>query len=172
MCIGLASATGLSTGTLLGAVSVVGQGLGTLMSLQAQKQSLAYEQMQSRMLEQQYKDQASAIELETIQSILDRKDRYLTQLSENRALMAGSGIDIDSPSYRAFFKANEKAYKKDVGNIKLMGSEERLNALREAQQAQLSGKAAQANYRTSVASTLGRSLLNASSTAREFMVEN
>jgi len=172
MCPGLVTATGLSTSTLLGTVSMVGQGLGTLMSLQSERQSLAYQQMQSRMLEQQYKDQANAIELQTIQSILDRKDRYLTQLSENRALMAGSGIDIDSPSYRAFFKANEKTYKKDVGNIKLMGSEERLNALREAQQAQLSGKAAQANYRTSVASTLGRSLLTANNTAREFMVEN
>jgi hypothetical protein len=170
MCIGLASATGLSTSTLLGAVSVAGQGLGTLMSLQAQKQALAYDQMQSRMLEQQYKDQATAIELQTIQSVLDRKNKYLTQLSENRALMAGSGIDIDSPSYRAFFKANEKIYKQDVGAIKLMGTEERLSALREAQQAQLSGKAAQVSYKAGVASTVGRSLLNIGDTAREFMV--
>ena len=162
---------GLPITTLLGIVSVAGQGIGTLLSLRSQRQALAYQQMQARMQEQQLKNQADAIELQTLQEASQRRDRYTASLAENRALMAGTNIDLDSPSYRAFFKANEATYKKDIFNIKRMGSEQRYNILTNAQQARLSGQAAAVNYRTNVISTTGKSLMNMSRTGREFLVE-
>tara|TARA_R110002020_G_scaffold406740_1_gene616885 strand:+ start:81 stop:620 length:540 start_codon:yes stop_codon:yes gene_type:complete len=163
-------AGGLSGSTILGAVSLVGQGIGTMMSLQAQKQAMYYEQQQARLQEQQYKDQADAAQLETIQAESDRRDKYFSLYRENRALMASTGIDLDSPSYRALLKANTKTYKQDISNINLMGSEKRLNALRDAQQASLGAKASKASYKSGVATTIGRSLLTAAETGREFML--
>tara|TARA_R100001015_G_C4558977_1_gene119219 strand:+ start:201 stop:698 length:498 start_codon:yes stop_codon:yes gene_type:complete len=162
---------GLGLTQLLGIVSIAGQGIGTLLSLRSQQQALAYQQMQARMQEQQFRDQANALEIQTLQEASQRRDRYTTALAENRALMAGSGIDLDSPSYRAFFKANKETYKKDIYNIQRMGSEQRYNVLTNAQQARLTGQAAAVDYRTNVISTTGKSLLNMSRTGREFLVE-
>jgi hypothetical protein len=77
---------------------------------------------------------------------------------------------MDSPSYRAFLKANEKVAKKDINAIGLMGAEARLSKLRDAQQSAMTGRAAKANYKSGVATTVGRSLLSAASTYNEFKV--
>jgi hypothetical protein len=124
--------------------------------------------MQSRMQVQQYQDAAVAVELETIQAQIDRRERYTTQLAENRALMAQTGISFDSPSYRAFLKANEKIYKKDINRLRTQGTERQVAALREAEQSRLTGRAAGVTARTEGMGTIGRSLLRASDTAREF----
>tara|TARA_B100000519_G_scaffold201708_1_gene218035 strand:+ start:1605 stop:2087 length:483 start_codon:yes stop_codon:yes gene_type:complete len=154
--------------SLLGIISIAGQGIGTLLSLRSQRQALAYQQMQSRMQVQQYQDAAVAVELETIQAQIDRRERYTTQLAENRALMAQTGIALDSPSYRAFLKANEKTYRKDINRLRTQGTERQVSALREAEQSRLTGRAAGVTARTEGMGTIGRSLLRASDTAREF----
>ena len=141
---------------ILGAVSMLGQGISTMASMQ-------YQQMQARMEERQYKSQAEAETLQARQQQLDRKKSYLSQLSTNRALMSSSGIEMDSPSYRAFLKANEKTAKKDINAIGLMGAEARLDKLRDAQQSAMTGRAAKANYQSGVATTVGRSLLSGAS---------
>lgn len=156
---------------ILGAVSMLGQGISTISSINAQKQSMQYQQMQAKMEERQYKSQAEAETLQARQQQLDRKKSYLSQLSTNRALMSSSGIEMDSPSYRAFLKANEKTAKKDINAIGLMGAEARLDKLRDAQQSAMTGRAAKANYQSGVATTVGRSLLSGASMYNEFKVQ-
>jgi hypothetical protein len=162
------AAGGISGMQGLGIVSMLGQGLSTMASVNAQKQSMQYQQMQANMEERQYKSQAEAETLQARQQQIDRKKSYLSQLSTNRALMSSSGIEMDSPSYRAFLKANEKVAKKDINAIGLMGAEARLSKLRDAQQSAMTGRAAKANYKSGVATTVGRSLLSAASTYNEF----
>ena len=147
--------------------SLVGTGVSTLMSLQAQKQSLRYQQMQQDMLAKQYKDEAEAASIEMQSQEIARKRKYFDNLSSNRALMAASGVSLDSASYRAFLKSNEKIYKKDINTITLAGIEKRTNALRDMQQAQITKRAAKSNYKSGVATTIGRSLLSASSIGSE-----
>lgn len=105
--------------------------------------------------------QADAAEIETIQAENDRKRKYLNQLNENRALFSKMNITTDSPSYRAFLKANKETVKKDLQRLKLKGTEKRLAALYGVNQADLTGRIAQSNYRMGVATTVGRSLLSA-----------
>jgi aerobic-type carbon monoxide dehydrogenase small subunit (CoxS/CutS family) len=147
--------------------SLVGTGVSTLMSLQAQKQSLRYQQMQQDMLAKQYKDEAEAASIEMQSQEIARKRKYFDNLSSNRALMAASGVSLDSASYRAFLKSNEKIYKKDINTITLAGIEKRTNALRDMQQAQITKRAAKSNYKSGVATTIGRSLLSASTIGSE-----
>lgn len=147
--------------------SLVGTGVSTLMSLQAQKQSLRYQQMQQDMLAKQYKDEAEAASIEMQSQEIARKRKYFDNLSSNRALMAASGVSLDSASYRAFLKSNEKIYKKDINTITLAGIEKRTNALRDMQQAQITKRAAKSNYKSGVATTIGRSLLSASAIGSE-----
>ena len=70
-------------------------------------------------------------------------------------------ITADSPSYRAFLKANKEIVKKDLQKIKLKGTEKQLAAMYGSNQADLTGRIATAQYRTGVATTVGRSLLSA-----------
>ena len=156
--------------TFLGIASLIGQGVGTMMSLRNQRQALAYEQMQARILEKQYKDEADAVSLQMQSEELERKRRYSQKITENRAMMSSTGIDLDRPSYRALFKANQKVIKQDLNKIKLMGTEARLAKLRDAQQAKLTGRAAKTSYQSGVLDTLGRNLLNTAGTLGEFNV--
>lgn len=151
-----------ATATTLSAVSTVALiGGTTMMSVQAQKASMQYQQQQAEFQKKQFKMQADAAEIETIQAENDRKRKYLNQLNENRALFSKMNITTDSPSYRAFLKANKETVKKDLQRLKLKGTEKRLAALYGVNQADLTGRIAQSNYRMGVATTVGRSLLSA-----------
>ena len=158
------TAMGASAGTAatLSAVSTVAIiGGTTMMSIQAQKASMKYQQQQAEFQKKQFKMQADAAEIETIQAENDRKRKYLNQLNENRALFSKMNITTDSPSYRAFLKANKETVKKDLQRLKLKGTEKRLSALYGVNQADLTGRIASSNYRMGVATTVGRSLLSA-----------
>jgi|TARA_R100000084_G_C4637965_1_gene142114 transposase len=152
----------------LGILSAITQGVGTMMSIQAQKQTLAYQEMQYRMQERQFRQEAEARELEARQAEIDRKARYERELAENRALMAASGIALDSASYRAFLQSNRDVYKQDRQAIRSMGLERRLNALYSAQQANISVDAARASYKTGVMETVRGAVDNLTLLKREF----
>jgi hypothetical protein len=153
--------------TFLGIVSLVAQGVGTMMQVQAQKQALAYQQMQAKLQERQYQQQAEAAELEARQRAEERRNQYFDNLSSNRALMAQSGITLDSPSYRAFLQSNYDTYKQDIGVIKLEGLEKKLSAFYSKQQAKLTSQANVQQYKTNVVDTLSRGLLRATDTIDE-----
>jgi len=158
------TAMGASAGTAatLSAVSTVALiGGTTMMSIQAQKASMKYQQQQAEFQKKQFQMQAKAAELETLQAENTRKRKYLDQLNENRALFSKMNITTDSPSYRAFLKANKEIVKKDLQKIKLKGTEKQLAAMYGSNQADLTGRIATAQYRTGVATTVGRSLLSA-----------
>ena len=126
------TAMGAQTGTAatLAAVSQIGLiAGGTMMSINAQKQAMIYQQQQAEFQKKQFKMQADAAEIETIQAENDRKRKYLAQLNENRALFSKMNITTDSPSYRAFLKANKETVKKDIQRLRLKGTEKRLAAL-------------------------------------------
>jgi len=152
----------------LSLVSLFVQGAGTMMSMQSQKQSLQYQQMQYAMQERQYKAEADAYALEIKDKELTRKQKFNQELSENRALMAQSGITLDSPSYRAFLKSNRDVMKRDIQSLRTMGLEGRLNALYNAQQAKLSSSAAKINYQTNVMNTLTNTASNVFDLSKEF----
>ena len=97
-----------TTAATLSAVSTVAIiGGTTMMSLQQQKASMKMQQQQAEFQRKQFKMQADAAELETLQAENSRKKKYLNQLNENRALFSKMSITTDSPSYRAFLKANK-----------------------------------------------------------------
>ena len=133
----------------------------TLMSIQAQKASMKMQQQQAEFQRKQFKMQADAAELETIQAENTRKKKYLSKLNENRALFSKMNITTDSPSYRAFLKANKEIMKRDVQKLRLQGTEKRLAAMYGVQQADLTGRMAKVQYKQGVATTVGRSLLSA-----------
>ena len=142
-------------------VTLAVTGATTLMSVQAQKASMKMQQQQAEFQRKQFKMQADAAELETIQAENTRKKKYLTQLNENRALFSKMNITTDSSSYRAFLKANKEVMKKDVQRLKLQGTEKRLAALYGVQQAELTGRAAESKYKSGKVATVGRSLMGA-----------
>ena len=155
----------------LGLVSLFVQGASTLMSVQAQQRAGQLEQQRLAMIEQQYRDQAQSDALEAEEKARQRRKEYLTNISENRALMAQSGISLDSPSYRAFLENNFDTYRNDVNAIALEGLETRLNSLRNAQQTRLQAKAQTVETKSATADTLGRGLMTGFKTIREFELE-
>ena len=120
------------------------------------------------MIEQQYRDQAQSDALEAEEKARQRRKEYLTNISENRALMAQSGISLDSPSYRAFLENNFDTYRNDVNAIALQGLETRLNTLRNAQQTRLQAKAQTVETKSATVDTIGRGLMTGFKTIREF----
>jgi len=142
-------------------VTLAVTGATTLMSVQAQKASMKMQQQQAEFQRKQFKMQADAAELETIQAENTRKKKYLSKLNENRALFSKMNITTDSPSYRAFLKANKEIMKTDIQRLRLQGTEKRLAAMYGVQQADLTGRMAKVQYKQGVANTVGRSLLSA-----------
>ena len=163
-------AMGASAGTAstLAAVSQIGLiAGGTMMSINAQKQAMRYQQQQAEFQAKQYKAKADAEYIQTMTEENERKKKYLSQLSTNRAMLSTMNITTDSASSRAFFKANKEVVKKDIEKIKLMGNEKRLAALYGVQQADLSGRAAESNFKSGRIATVGRSLMGAYPIAKE-----
>ena len=151
----------------LSLVSLFVQGAGTMMQMQSQKQALQVQQMQTRFQERQYKAEADAAVLEAQEKENKRRKEYFENLSANRALMAQSGITLDSPSYRAFLQGNYSTYKKDASAISLAGKEKQLASYYNIQQTKLSGKADKIEATTNRIATLGKGLMRAYSTIEE-----
>ena len=78
-------------------VTLAATGATTLMSIQAQKASMKMQQQQAEFQRKQFKMQADAAEIETVQAENDRKRKYLTKLNENRALYSKMNITTDTP---------------------------------------------------------------------------
>jgi hypothetical protein len=140
---------------------------GTMASVNAQKQAMAYQVMQHELQQKQYKDQADSEALKTLMDENDRKKKYLSQIDENRALLSITGTTADSASYRAFFKAGKEVVKTDLQKIKLMGTERRLAALYGVQQAGIASQGVRAGGKAGIISTVGRSLMGGYRVVRE-----
>ena len=158
-----------ATAATLAAVSQVGIIVGgTMMSVNAQKRAMAYQQMQYASQQEAYKQQADSESLATLMQENDRKRKYISQISTNRALLSITGTTTDSASYRAFFKKGKEVVKRDLEKIKLMGAEKRLSSLYGVQQAGLAGKAASSAGKASIYATYGRGLMATYGVAKEF----
>jgi len=151
----------------LALISLFVQGAGTMMQMRSQQQALQVQQMQTRLQERQYKAEADAAILEAQEKENVRRREYFENLSANRALMAQSGIALDSPSYRAFLQGNYSTYKKDASVISLSGREKQLASIYNIQQTKLTGKADKIQATTNRITTLGKGLMRAYSTIEE-----
>ena len=140
---------------------------GTMASVNAQKQAMAYQVMQHELQQKQYKDQADSEALKTLMDENARKKKYFEQIDENRALLSITGTTTDSASYRAFFKAGKAVVKSDLEKIKLMGTERRLAALYGVQQAGIASQGVRAGGKAGIISTVGRSLMGGYRVVRE-----
>ena len=92
------TAMGASAGTAstLAAVSQIGLiAGGTMMSINAQKQAMRYQQQQAEFQAKQYKAKADAEYIQTMTEENERKKKYLSQLSTNRAMLSTMNITID-----------------------------------------------------------------------------
>ena len=145
--------------TYLAVAQIALTAYGTMASVNAQKQAMAYQVMQHELQQKQYKDQADSEALKTLMDENDRKKKYLSQIDENRALLSITGTTTDSASYRAFFKAGKAVVKSDLEKIKLMGTERRLAALYGVQQAGIASQGVRAGGKAGIISTVGRSLM-------------
>jgi hypothetical protein len=133
-------------GTLL---STGMQVYGMQQQKKALKQQRDFEQQKYALQQKQFKSQQEGAELEMRQKITERKRIAAREREQNRSALSGTNIDLDSPSFGAFFASNVDAKKRDVRNIRLMGTEKQLNAMYGVQQASIASAASDANYKSS-----------------------
>tara|TARA_B100000073_G_scaffold192661_2_gene159472 strand:- start:7824 stop:8543 length:720 start_codon:yes stop_codon:yes gene_type:complete len=96
-------------------------------------------QERQRMYEERAKSEVLAME----QQMNALKDDANKKRKKNIAAFASSGLDINSPSYGAFLKENERLLGKDLRNARLQGIERAQNAMFGARQSIMEGQAAQ-----------------------------
>ena len=99
--------------------------------------------------EKRYKEQAEARDLETRQSIINRKKEYLRNLSANQAWMASTGATMSSPSFQALLQDNQDTYRQDLSNIGLQGLEAKMESLSMAQDAKVARQSIGPELKTS-----------------------
>ena len=144
---------------------VAGSILTSLYGMQQQQKAMkkqqAFEQQKLALQQKQYKQQAEGEALAMQQKITQRKRIAAEEYATNFNTLSGTGIDINSPRFGAFFKSNKDAKKRDIRNIGLAGTERQLNALYGAQQTQIASDASRSAYKSSrqalVVDTIGSS---------------
>jgi|11BtaG_2_1085332.scaffolds.fasta_scaffold17003_1 hypothetical protein len=170
---------GSSYGKLGGALSSSAAGLGTsvasalgglstssalstglsLMQYNAERTRAGYEIAQARYQQQQYKEEIERQRLEEIQKANERKRRYMSEFSSNRAIAAASGIDIASASYQALFKSNKETYLKDRDALRMSSLDEIVRSRQNLQLAKMKEAGAKRSGTLSGLQALGTGLL-------------
>ena len=131
-------------------VASIGTSLfGMRQQQQAMKRQQALEQQRLALQQKQFQQQAEGEALAMQQKITQRKRIAAEEYASNYNTLAGTNIDINSPSFGAFFKSNVEAKKRDIRNLKLQGTERQLNALYGAQQTQIASDASASAYKSS-----------------------
>ena len=152
-------------GTAITVALAVGSTASSLYQAQQQKKAMAYQQqMEQQKLAIQQRQQHQIAEGEALamrQRITERKRLAAEEYEQNRSTFSGTDIDLDSPSYGAFFAANRKAKKRDIRNIRLMGTERQLNALYGVQQTRIAQDASRQAYKSSRSAVTTNSVANA-----------
>ena len=111
-------------GTAITVALAVGSTASSLYRAQQEKKAMAYQQqMEQQKLAIQQRQQQQIAEGEALamrQRITERKRLAAEEYEQNRSTFSGTDIDLDSPSYGAFFAANKKAKKRDIRNLSLI----------------------------------------------------
>ena len=143
----------------------VGSTATSLYGAQQQKKAMAYQQqMEQQKLALQQRQQEQVAEGEALamrQRITERKRVAAEEYEQNRSTFSGTEIELDSPSYGAFFASNKKAKQRDIRNIRLMGTERQLNALYGVQQTKIAQDASRQAYKSSRSAVTTNSVANA-----------
>ena len=96
---------------------------------------MAYE-MQRRQEEENAKQAMLAAQ----QKINDRKRDYLRNMKSNKVALEQGNIDLDSPSFGAFFKASKKTVKQDIRRLQVNGLADVVSSQRAAQQTSMAAQ--------------------------------
>jgi len=143
-------------GTFFAALSTVATAAGTFMQMRGEQRSAGYDAQWYEIQRRQQEDAAKAEELRMMAELNDRKEQALRDLKSNKASLAGTNIDLGSPSFGAFLASNRETERRDLSNIKLMGTERQTAALLGAQQSSLAAQSVRARAKSSrTASLLG-----------------
>lgn len=110
----------------------------------------------------QLEDQAAINEIQALQEENQRQDRLRRVLKTQQAQAASQGIDIsDSRSFMAIQDAERTQARKDVANIRLMGSSARRQNRLAVGQAELQGRSAMIGAGFNSVATLGNAGMSA-----------
>ena len=152
-------------GSAVAIALAVGSTATSLYGAQQQKKAMAYQQqMEQQKLSLQQKQQEQVAEGEALamrQRITERKRIAAEEYEQNRSTFSGTDIDLGSQSFGAFFDSNKDAKKRDIKNIRMMGTERQLNALYGIQQTQIAKDASRAQYKSSRSAVTTNSVANA-----------
>ena len=103
---------------------------------------MAYE-MQRRQEEENAKQAMLAMQ----QKINDRKRDYLRNMKSNKVALAAGNVDLDSPSFGAFFKASKKTVKQDIRRLQVNGLADVVSSQRAAQQTSMAAQASAQGFK-------------------------
>tara|TARA_E500000178_G_scaffold331637_1_gene364699 strand:+ start:376 stop:882 length:507 start_codon:yes stop_codon:yes gene_type:complete len=135
----------------IGAVfSVASMGVGVfgqMQQMRAMKQQQAAQQAMYEAQRRQQEEQAKAAMLATQQKIQDRKREAARLSKSNRASLAATGANIDSPSFGAFFESEKKATGRDVRRLSINGLTDAVFYQNQARQTGLAASASKAGFK-------------------------
>tara|TARA_R100000742_G_C4279604_1_gene104703 strand:- start:7370 stop:7891 length:522 start_codon:yes stop_codon:yes gene_type:complete len=128
-------------GTAFTAISTGVSMMGFFQQQKYDNREEMYRQQALEMQRRQQEENAKQAMLAAQQRINDRKRQALQQAKTNKASFAASGVNLDSPSFGAFFKSSKKIVKQDISRIQINGLTDVVNYQSEARQTGLAKEA-------------------------------
>ena len=132
MCDIATAFTAISTGVSM---------MGFFQQQRYDRQEEMYRQQALEMQRRQQEENAKQAMLAAQQRINDRKRQALQNAKSNKASLAASGVNLDSPSFEAFLESSKKTVKQDISRIQINGLTDVVNYQSEARQTGLAKEA-------------------------------
>lgn len=136
------------------AAGALASAAGTVHQMMTQPKIAEYDAQMYEMQQEQQRQMAKNRELQMQEEINERKRIALREAKSNKATLAGTNIDLGSPSFGAFLQSNREAEKRDVSNLKLMGLQDQYSLQMGARQSGLAAKSVREKAKSSRVATL------------------
>ena len=140
--------------TFMIAISTVATLAGTAYTMMQKQQTADYDAQMYEMQREQQREMAKNRELQMQEEINERKRIALREAKSNKATLAGTNIDLGSPSFGAFLQSNREAEKRDISNLRLMGLQDQYALQMGARQSGLAAKSVREKAKSSRMATL------------------
>lgn len=136
------------------AASALATVAGTAYTMMQKQQTADYDAQMYEMQREQQREMAKNRELQMQEEINERKRIALREAKSNKATLAGTNIDLGSPSFGAFLQSNREAEKRDISNLRLMGLQDQYALQMGARQSGLAAKSVREKAKSSRMATL------------------
>ena len=136
-----------AVGAVFSAISTAFSVVGYFQQQRNLRQQQNYEQMAYEMQRRQEEENAKQAMLAMQQKINDRKRDYLRNMKSNKVALAAGNVDLDSPSFGAFFKASKKTAKQDIRRLQVNGHADVVSSQRAAQQTRMAAQASAQGFK-------------------------